>query len=287
MRGGYKQSLGMPEFAPISQTELFDRRQMLRHQRRIKLLQTLWRSISISGLTAGLVWVATLPTWLIRNPDQIEIHGNKLLSTETIQSLLPITYPQSLLAVKPQEIAARLKAQAPIAEAIVSRRLFPSGLEIQLQERHPVAISLPDANSAQPAKNASPQISQIGLLDENGIWMPQESFTLLDQASALPTLKVRGMREQYRSDWTRLYQTVSHSPIEIFEIDWREPSNLILHTELGIVHCGPYTPKFAQQLATLDRMRDLKDYLDNQEIIYIDLNNPDAPTVQISPANHP
>lgn len=286
MRGHYQQPLGMPEFAPISQTELIDRRQMLRRQRRIKLLQTLWRSIAISGLTVGLVWVATLPTWLIRSSDQIEIQGNKLLSTETIQTLLPIAYPQSLLEVKPQEIAAHLKAQAPIAEAIVSRRLFPSGLEIQVQERNPVAIALPDANSPQPSKNASPQISQAGLLDENGIWMPQESFTFLDQTSALPALKVRGMREQYRSAWTRLYQTVSHSPIEVFEIDWREPSNLILHTELGIVHCGPYTPKFAEQLATLDRMRHLNDYLKNQEIAYIDLNNPDAPTAQILQANH-
>ena len=275
----------MPDFAPISQTELIDRRQMLRRQRRIKILQTLWQAITISGLTAGLVWVATLPVWLIRSPDQIDIQGNQLLSTETIQTLLPIVYPQSLLEVKPQAVAAHLKAQAPIAEAIVSRRLFPSGLQIQVQERHPVAISLPDAPASQTAQDASPQSSQTGLLDANGIWMSQASFTL-DQTSSLPTLKVRGMRENYRSAWIHLYQTVSNSPVEILEIDWREPSNLILHTELGIVHCGPYTPKFAEQLAILDRMRHVSDYLNNQEIVYIDLNNPDAPAVQILQANH-
>ena len=285
----------MPEFAPISQTELLDRRQSLRHQRRIKLLQTLWQSIAISGLTAGLIWVATLPVWLIRSPDQIDIQGNQLLSTDTIHTLLPIVYPQSLLEVKPQDVAAHLKSQAPISEAIVSRRLFPSGLEIRVQERQPVALSLPETLSPQRVKNASPQISQVGLLDANGIWMPHESFTFLDQSSALPKLKVRGMREHYRSAWISLYQTVSRSPIEVLEIDWRDPNNLILHTELGIVHFGPYTSKFPKQLSELDRLRNVKDdlkkqmndHLRNQEIDYIDLSNPAQPIVPMLPDNSP
>ena len=283
----------MPEFAPISQTELLDRRQSLRHQRRIKLLQTLWQSITISGLTAGLIWVATLPVWLIRSPEQIDIQGNQLLSTETIHTLLPIAYPQSLLEVKPQDVAAHLKSQAPIAEAIVNRRLFPSGLEIRLQERQPVALSLPETLSPKQSQSSSPHVSQVGLLDANGIWMSRESFTFPDQSSLLPKLKVRGMREHYRSAWISLYQTVSRSPIEVWEIDWRDPNNLILHTELGIVHVGPYTPKFPKQLSELDRMRtvndDLKkqmnDHLKNQEIDYIDLSNPVQPIVRMLPSD--
>ncbi|MDJ0704088.1 MAG: FtsQ-type POTRA domain-containing protein [Leptolyngbyaceae cyanobacterium MO_188.B28] len=283
----------MPDFAPISQTELLDRRQSLRRQRRFKLLQTLWRSIAISGLTAGLIWVATLPIWLIRSPEQIEIQGNQLLSTETIHTLLPIAYPQSLLEVKPQVVAAHLTSQAHIAEAIVSRRIFPSGLEIRVRERRPVALSLPDSLVPKQGKNAAPQLSQVGLLDANGIWMPHESFTFQEQASSLPTLKVRGMRENYRSAWISLYQTISRSPIEVLEIDWRDPNNLILHTELGTVHMGPYTSKFPMQLSELDRMRNIRDELKkqmnnhfrNKEIDYIDLTNPTQPIAPISSDN--
>ncbi|MBE9068818.1 cell division protein FtsQ/DivIB, partial [Leptolyngbya cf. ectocarpi LEGE 11479] len=68
---------------------------------------------------------------------------------------------------------------------------------------------------------------------------------------------------------------------QISQIDWRDPTNLILQTELGRVHIGPYGQNFSKQLAALDRMRNLNAQMDIEEIAFIDLRNPDNPTLEI------
>ncbi len=107
----------MTSISSVSQTELAQRRQKLRQERRLKALQSSWRTIAVSGLAGGLAWVITLPGWVIRQPEQVAIAGNRFLSAQAIQSLLPMAYPQSLLQLEPQAIAAQLESKAPIAEA--------------------------------------------------------------------------------------------------------------------------------------------------------------------------
>jgi cell division protein FtsQ len=89
------------------------------------------------------------------------------------------------------------------------------------------------------------------------------------------------MKPQHQADWPTLYQAVQDSPVRVTEIDWRQPSNLILQTELGSVHLGPFSGKFSAQLAALDQMRQLPDQLNGQQFAYIDLRNPKAPTLQM------
>jgi cell division protein FtsQ len=67
----------------------------------------------------------------------------------------------------------------------------------------------------------------------------------------------------------------------VSEIDWREPGNLILHTELGRVYCGSYGNHFASQLRALDQLRQLPQKVDLHEIDFIDLRNPQAPLVEL------
>jgi cell division protein FtsQ len=233
---------------------------------------------------------------VIRRPEQVTIEGNHYLPAQTIQALLPIPYPQSLLRVEPQQIVDTLKVKAPIADVAISRRLFPPGLVIQVKERFPVAIavqSVPDPrlaaqNTPTPqgtkAKGAAPT---AGLLDEKGLWIPLELYTLLDQSLKMPSLKIIGNFQQYRPYWSRFYQEVSNSPIKISEIDWRDPTNLILKTDLGIVHLGSYDPQFTHQLSVLDQMRKLKSHPSFSQIAYIDLRDPDAPIAQMTQSKDP
>ncbi len=272
----------MAQLASVSRTELAERRRRLRHQRRLKILQAFWRTLAVMGMTGGVIWGTTLPLWVIRQPDQITIRGNQLLSTEAVQSLLPIDYPQSLLQIQPQAIATQLEAQAPIADAKVSRRLFPPGLTVQIQERDPVAIApLPANPTSTTTGQTQPNAIQVGLLDANGNWMPLDSYISLNQSFQLPDLKVIGMREQYRSEWPQLYTEVIRNPIKVTEIDWREPSNLVLQTELGTVHFGPYSAQFSMQLKALDQMRQLTQDTNSGQIDYIDLKNPEMPLIQM------
>lgn len=265
----------MSDIPSVSRTELTERRRQLRWQRRWRIFQTSWQLLAIGGLTAGLIWVVMLPDWMLRDPAQIEVEGNRFLSEDTIRTLLPIKYPQFLLTLQPKTLTQRLESQAPIAEATVSRHLFPPGLTVRIQERYPVAIvySDPSASSAQP--------TPIALLDERGTLIPYESYIALNRARQLPTLKIVGMQEQYRSQWTSLYQQVSRSPVKVLEIDWREPGNLILHTELGRVYLGAYSNLFPTQLKTLDQMRQLTEKVSQSDIDHIDLRSPQTPLIRL------
>jgi cell division protein FtsQ len=282
----------MTSIASVSQEKLTDRRKQLRRARRIKSFQAIWRSLFVGGMASSLVWAITLPDWVIRQPEQVVIEGNHFLSSKAIRSLLPLSYPQSILRVQPQAIAKSLESQAPIAEATVSRQLVPPGLTIQVKERKPVAIAVGTALNGAIAQAAASQNAKTshatappGLLDEQGVLMPSSSYTKLEQNLELPTLKVIGSRDQYRPYWSEVYQAVSHSPVKVFEIDWQNPANLILKTELGNVHFGPYSSRFTEQLGVLDRMRELPTHISPSKIAYIDLKNPDFPAIQMLKGN--
>jgi cell division protein FtsQ len=277
----------MADIPSISRLELAERRRKLRWQRRLRILQTSWRAVAVSGFTIGLVWVATLPDWMLRDASQIEVEGNKFLSAETVRELLPLKYPQFLLTLQPKTLTQRLESQAPIAEATVSRHLFPPGLTVRIQERYPVAIvysSLPQSDRPmvqKPGQAEPTQPTPIALLDERGTVIPYENYMALNRSRQLPSLKIVGMQDQYRTQWTSLYQQVSRSPVKVQEIDWQEPGNLILHTELGKVYFGSYSSRFAEQLRTLDQMRQLPEKVEVSEVDYIDLRNPQAPLVEL------
>ena len=272
----------MTNIASVSQAQLTTRRKKLRRERRVKSFQSLWRSLFVGGIATSLVWAITLPEWVIRQPEQIVIEGNHFLSAQAIRSLLPLSYPQSLLKVQPQALANSLESQAPIAEATVSRQLVPPGLTIQVKERKPVAI----AQAATPKNAKSSHLNQpAGLLDEEGVLMPESSYQSNSANVELPTLKVIGSSDQYRPYWSEVYQAVSHSPIKVFEIDWQDPANLILKTELGNVHFGPYSSRFSEQLGILDRMRELPTRVSPSKIAYINLKNPDFPAIQMTKEN--
>lgn len=277
----------MTDISSISRSELVARRKKLRRQRRWRILQTSWQVFAISGLAVGAVWVATLPDWVLRDPAQVEIEGNKVLTTDTIRSLLAIKYPQFLLALEPEAIAKRLEeSQAPIAEAHVTRRLFPPSITVHIQERYAVAVvyMIPAAVAVNPKQKIMPPVEPVpvSLIDDRGYILSYEKYVSLNKSRNLPTLKVFGMQEQYRSQWASLYKLISQSPVKVSEINWREPGNLILQTELGTVHLGSYKDsRLAEQLQALDQMRKLPQQVDASQIEYIDLNQPKTPQVKM------
>jgi cell division protein FtsQ len=284
----------MTSIISISQVELAQRRQKLRRQRKLKWFQTSWRTLAVSGLAGSVVWVSTLPIWLV-GKDQVVIEGNEFIPEETLRELLPLQTPQFVLKIDPRSIAQTLKTNAPIADAKVDRRLFPPGLIIQVKERLPVAIALPVGSANLPANVPASKTSTIvqpfpsgtQLLDESGARFPLDNYTSLDLSLRLPSLKILGKPEYYHLYWTKLYQAVSQSPVKIFEIDWRDPANLVLKTELGTVHCGPYQSHFSKQLSTLDRLRHLSNRINASEIAYIDLRNPETPSIELNRPKNP
>jgi cell division protein FtsQ len=270
----------MAGIASVSRKLLAGRRKKLRQKRQIKIFQAIWRTLAVTGLASSLLWVTLQPIWVLRNPKDIVISGNQLLSDQAIESLLKLSYPQSLWRIQPSRIASALQQQPTIAKAIVTRRLFPPGLIVQVHERIPVAVAQMHREQTNSG-NGNKKVS-VGLLDANGVLMPLEQFNSLNSTVKVPTLKVIGSPEQYRPYWTQLYQATSQSTVKVIEIDWRDPTNLILKTEIGKVHFGVPTSRLPEQIKLLAQMRHLPLQLSPNQIDYIDLKNPDNPIVQMN-----
>ena len=267
----------MSDVPSVSRDQLQSRRKTLRRRRRLSLGQSLWRWLAMAGLTGAVFWGATRPIWLIHSPRQIQVSGNERLSDEALQALVPLDYPQSLLKVEPEEIAQQLRQRAPLVEARVSRQILPPRLKVQVRERVPVAVVLPAGGGEDSA------YLQAGLIDAQGAWMPKSSFGLQTDANAkLPTLRLRGLQSQYQRYWPQIYATIRTSPVAIQELDWNDPSNLVLHTDLGVVYLGAYSPDLERQLATLDQMRNLSEQVGEAQVSHIDLTNPDRPSLALT-----
>ncbi|MEL6815482.1 MAG: FtsQ-type POTRA domain-containing protein [Cyanobacteria bacterium J06598_3] len=265
-----------------SSQDLSKRRQHLRAKRKYQFYKTLWRGVALMGFVAGSIWIATSPVWLIKTGEQLEVSGNQLLSDENVQDLVPVPYPQSLLKVKPDELAESLESHGPIESAVVSRRLVPPGLHVRINERVPVAVAVPDTTHPLKAIPAQPiPFKEPGLLDADGYWLPRNSFRELGASASLPPFAVRGMQAGYEDSWQAIYQEISRSPVKITALDWTRPSNLILQSELGTVHLGPYGKSFEAQLAALDQLRSLNDQVNPEKVAFIDLLDPDHPVVEV------
>ncbi|MEG5035129.1 FtsQ-type POTRA domain-containing protein [Microcoleus sp. AT3-D2] len=281
----------MASFGAVSQTELGRRRQKLRQQRRARLAAVVWQMLAASAMAGGLLWWIAQPAWLIARSEQVKVEGNQWLSDKAVRSLVPLSYPQSLWGIQPQALAEKLESTGPIAKAKVTRNLFPPSLTIEVAERLPVAVAQPTA-----VLRSNSDKEKVGWLDARGGWMPSDSYTAVRSQNSsigpgsipgtqpqrsLPTLKVIGPLEQYRASWQKFYQGLSGLTVKVFEINWQNPNNLILKTEIGTVHLGPYSSKTAEQLKVLDRMRQLPKQLDSSKIAYIDLKNPASPIVHL------
>lgn len=273
----------MAGIVSISRTILAGRRKKLRKKRQIKFIQAIWRTIAVTSLAGGLLWIAIQPIWVLKTPKDVVISGNQLLSDEEVQSLLMLSYPQSLWRIEPYKIARSLQQQPSIAQATVSRRLFPPGLVVQLQERTPVAIAQV-RREQDKSKNGNTKVI-MGLIDANGVWIPLENFTSLNSKVKLPTLKVIGSPEQYRPHWSYFYEAISQTSLKVTEIDWQDPTNLILKTELGLVHLGTPSPQLPEQIKVLAQIRHLPSQLNPNDIEYIDLKNPEHLLVQMNQKN--
>ncbi|AFZ02718.1 cell division protein FtsQ/DivIB [Calothrix sp. PCC 6303] len=265
----------------VSRIDLAQRRRKLRRQRRVRIIQLIWQTFAVGSLASGLWWLAIQPMWVLKNYQDIEVEGNQLLSSEAVQLQTGLVYPRSLWRIQPSAITKSLKHQPIIADAVVSRRLFPPGLVIQIQEKVPVAIAFDNDPNTSLNPTEAKKIKK-GLLDADGTWIPIDKYITMNPNAKMPTLKVIGSPQQYASFWSSFYRAVSQSQVLITEIDYQDSSNLILKTELGLVHLGAPTPRLEEQIKILAKMRHLPNKVNPNKMEYIDLKNPDSPLVQMN-----
>jgi cell division protein FtsQ len=253
----------------VSAHQLRKRRKELRQRRRIKFFQAIWRSLFMGSMTVGTFWVVNQPNWIIQKQTQIAVEGNEYLSEDAIFDLLAVDYPKLLWDFEPQAMAQTLQSSAPIAKAEVTRKLIPPSLSITVEERKPIAIATLAGTK------------QEGLLDQTGIWMPTDKFTLIENNEAIPKLKITGFRKEEGQTWVNIYEKINQSSVAISQLDWANPKNLVLTSPIGQIYCGNDPQQLLAQLSTLEQMQNLKDHIALEEIAYIDLLNPEQPMIQL------
>lgn len=263
---------------PVSTSRLKSRRQELKNQRRWRDFVSSIRTLSIMGITGGVFWFLTLPNWVINHSKQIQVQGNDLLSEEEIRSLIPLQYPQPLLQLSIEELKEELQKKIPLRNVSVTRQLLPPQLTIRISEKKPVAIAF--ARQVSP-KTKKVELTKVGYIDEDGVFVPKEFYQNLAKKPDLqPSLKVFGVPYSYLVYWRDFYSLLNQSNVKILEVDWQNPANIILTTEIGKVYFGPYTSKFPKQLMLLEKLKNITSKVPKERIIYIDLTDPEMPSLK-------
>jgi len=274
-------------FSSISPAEIDDRRQKLKRKRQFLRLRGFARLLVIAALALGLVVMLRHPLWVLPDRHAIKVSGNQWLPDETVRSLLELTYPQSLLRLNPEQLAAKLSQTEAIAQAQVRRELIPPGLSIWIQERQPVAIAYPPntpiAAATRPlnAKQRQQYADKLGLIDAEGKWMGYQAYVAQSKLPPLPTLVVLGQFDTYKDQWATVYAEISRCSVKVNQVDWRDPRNIILITEIGAVHLGSISSRLPEQMVALDRLRHLPEQVGANRIQFINLRDPRSPYVQV------
>lgn len=271
------------------------RRKQLKTQKRLRSLASIWRTGVLMGLTGSLAWGLTLPDWIIHQPSQVKIVGNKLLKTDAIQELLPVSYPQSLLRLNPQDIIRGLEVTLPVQRVTIARHLFPPTLVVGIDERLPVAMVVCERCRLKSPANLEQGPASLWMIDDQGLVAPRTSYAndFLQPQAKYPQLrgyfipsstngaKIMEIDPQRQEEWQIMFPLLAGLDMDVKEIDWQNPRNIILKTQFGPVHLGPYGPRLPDQLAALKRLEQLPQYFNPQQLVYIDLINPNEPLLQM------
>ncbi len=262
----------------ISTNQLKSRRNELKKQRQWRTFITFIRVVLTMSLFGGIFWFFTLPNWVLRSSEQIDIEGNNLLSDAEIRSLIPLDYPESLMQLSLIDLEQNLQSKIPVEDVQVTKKFIPPSLTIQVEEKEPVAIALAPKLSPKTKKTT---IQPVGYLDKDGVFVSYDLYqNIKNNPDKTPALKIKGTPQIYLAYWAELYFLIKQSPVKITEIDWQNPSNLILITSIGKVHIGAYNSKFPQQLMMLEKLQVITQKIPREKILYIDLTDPDFPAVK-------
>jgi cell division protein FtsQ len=298
-------------YSDTNVVSILDRRKQLKQQRRSQFLQSFWRTFAIASGVISLGWLFSRPEWKIRQASQVQIMGNEQISTQALETFLPLSFPTSLLRIKPNAIRVALEQNTHVDKVWVNRQLFPPHIIIKVQERPPVALTPCPSCVLVAEENLQPITlgpADLWLLDAQGIPLPYGSYPKLQESNKIPKLSITGYfkplapqkMKQFRAklpsnlsnfvavdpetqtQWKSMYEILRSSPVQVQQLNWENPKNLQMKTEFGIIRMGAFGPKFSEQLQALDQMRSLPQRLNLEKIKSIDLVDPKHPVIELN-----
>ncbi len=303
--------LPLIDMASDSQVDsILDRRRQLKRQRRNRVLQSTWRTFFALASLTSLVWLFTQAKWQIQDASRLTVLSTDPLAPDVVTAFLPRQFPLSLLHFRLAEVNMTVTENTHVARLDISRQLFPARATVRVAQIRPaIATTLCDQCTLIVKDTQNNDIvlgpSNVWLLDELGIPLPLAAYPQTQQTGQFPALTVQhfltaanleadatepvpsgsdavvNLDPQRQAWWRRLYPLLRQErTIQITAVDMADSNNLKLQTDLGLVYLGPVSARLTEQLQVLEKMRGLPEVVDPQKISYIDLRNPQQPTLE-------
>ncbi|MEB3266850.1 MAG: FtsQ-type POTRA domain-containing protein [Cyanobacteriota bacterium] len=249
-----------------------ERRRQLRLQKRHERLRQLWRLSVYSLMAAGLGYGLLRQGWVLRDPTQVQVSGSRLVQRDDVISAAGLRFPQPLLLLDPAQLDRRLTARLPVQTASVSRRILPPRLQIDLVDRHPVALAF---------RRSSTGLEQ-GYVDELGHWLSHQQQPA--SAGTLATgLVVRGWQDRHRHDLAQVLAARRQLGPGLKEIRFEPGGSLWLQSDrLGTIRLGLADGRLPRRLEVVQHLNaQLPAQLRGRRVQQIDLSDPDNPELTL------
>lgn len=254
-----------------------ERRRRLRQERRRDRLIQLWRLLLFSGSATALGWLLLSMGWTLRSPEQLRVSGSERISSEAVTQAAGLRFPLPLLSLDPRALERTLLRELPVQSAAVHRRLLPPALDVDLEDRRPMAA----------ARRVSPGGMEKGMVDRNGQWMPQTVASRGDQPET--SILVTGWTARQRPMIARLFERRDALGSSLQRISIAPDGAISIQTAaLGRVDLGTDPNLLDQQVVSMAQLsRSLPSHLRQKAGTSIDLSDPAKPELQLRAGKTP
>lgn len=248
-----------------------ERRKELRAQYRNVKLILLWRIFLYTSLSIGLSHIFIKQGWAPVNTEQIQIKGKTKLQAKTIVKFSGLDLPIPLLEINPKDLEKSLLKDLPLKAISVRRIAMPTRLQIELQERKPVAL----------AWRTGPNGREEGMVDKNGYWIP--FLTPKQIEGPLGELYIEGWMTKHREWISKVLSNKNKLGSPLKRIILTPNGELSLQTkEFSLVQLGSNSTLIERQLKTLEQLsNNLPPGFRNIRGTTIDMRDPSKPELQM------
>jgi cell division protein FtsQ len=245
-----------------------ERRRQLRLQKRQDRLRHSWRILVFTGIAIGLGYGLLRQGWILNGPGQVEVVGSSQVGADQVIAATGLHFPQPLLAMQPQAMAAAIEAALPVEQVQVSRLMAPPRLRVELVDREAVAR----------AQRQSAKGMEKGYVDRLGNWMSSRQGQGSNNHSA-NSLVVLGWQPRLRPALALVLEQRQSMGNDLQEIRFEPGGGLWLKSSrLGQVHLGTIDGQLTRRIDVFQQLsQQLPAKIRGRNVVSIDLSDPNQP----------
>lgn len=259
----YSQSLA-------SNPRIEKRRRLLLERRNLQLIH-LWRIVIYCSITYSLSLLVLNYGWSNIDVGEISIKGSQNIKPSSIVITSGINFPKPLFTIDPEELKANLVNELPVKSISIRRSLIPPRIEIEVQERQPIAY----------ADRRGPEGKENGMIDQYGYWIPirMKKYTHPPSGKAY----VEGWMPTHQNWISMILRNLENLGSPLNRIIVNPSGEISLRTiDFELIHLGTNSSYLEEQIKAIQQLsKNLPTSFINQKGTILDLRDPSKPEFQI------